>query len=176
MSWDNVKDTFGVNFQVPDQPATKRGMLKFLASIYDPVGIISPVTLLAKDMYRDPCDLKLSWNQRLLEDLMKQWTKWIRGLPHQQIEVPRSIPIYNEKIWSVTLHAFADASSKEVCAAVYAVVDQLKGKSQGLLTSKSRLAKKNLTIPRLELIATHMATNLLSNVKIALRKYPIRNC
>ena len=99
VSWNKVKDTFGVNFQVPDQPATKGGMLKFLASIYDPVGIISPVTLLAKDMYRDPCDLKLSWNQRLLEDLMKRWTKWIRGLPHQQIEVPRSIPIYNEKIW-----------------------------------------------------------------------------
>ena len=127
-------------------------------------------------MYRDACDLKLSWDQRLPEDLMKRWTKWIKGLLHQQIEVPRSIPMYNEKIRSVTLHAFADASSKGVCAAVYAVVDQLKGKSQGLLTSKSRLTKKKLTIPQLELIATHMATNLLSNVKIALRKYPIPNC
>ena len=75
VSWDKVKDTFGVNFQVPDQPATKRGMLKFLASIYDPVGIISPAALLAKDMYRDVCDLKLSWDQRLPEDLMKRWTK-----------------------------------------------------------------------------------------------------
>ena len=84
--------------------------------------------------------------------------------------------MYNEEIPSVTLHAFADASSKEVCVAVYAVVDQLKEKSSGLLTSKSRLAKKNLTIPRLELIATHMDTNLLSNVKTALHKYPIRNC
>ena len=55
--------------------------------------------------------------------------------------------MYYEKIQSVTLHAFADASSKGLCAAVYAGVDQLKGKSQGLLTSKSRLAKKNLTIP-----------------------------
>ena len=33
VSWNKVKDTFEVNFQVPDQPATKRGMLKFLASI-----------------------------------------------------------------------------------------------------------------------------------------------
>ena len=71
MSWNKVKDTFGVNFQVPDQLATKRGMLKFLASIYSPVGIISPVTLLAKDMYREVYDLKLSWDQRLLEDLIK---------------------------------------------------------------------------------------------------------
>ena len=150
-------------------------MLKFLASIYDPVGIISPATLLAKDMYRDVCDLKLSWDQRLLEDLMKRWTKWIKGLPHQQIEVPRSIPMYNEKMRSVPFMLLQTPVQRE-CAAVYAVVDQLKGKSQGLLTSKSRLAKKNLTIPLLELIATHMATNLLSNAKIALRKYPFPNC
>ena len=98
MSWNKVKDTFDVNFQVPDQLAAKRGMLKFLASIYSPVGIISPVTLLAEDMYREVCDLKLSWDQRLLEDPMKWWKKWIKSLPHQQIEVPRSIPMYNEKI------------------------------------------------------------------------------
>ena len=71
VSWNKVKDTFGVNFHVPDQPTTKKGILKFLASIYDLVGIISPVTLLAKDVYRDACDLKLSWNQRLPEDLRK---------------------------------------------------------------------------------------------------------
>ena len=71
--WNKVKDTFGVNFQVPDQPTTKTGMLKFLASIYDPADIISSVMLLAKDMYREACDLKLSWDQRLPEDLTKQW-------------------------------------------------------------------------------------------------------
>ena len=60
--------------------------------------------------------------------------------------------MYSGKIWSVTLDVFADASSNGVCAVVYAVVDQLKGKRQGLLTSKSRLAKKNLTIPQLELV------------------------
>ena len=80
VSRNKVKDTFGANFQVPEQQTTKRGMLKFLASI---VGIISPIALLAKDMYRDGCHLKLSWDQILPEDLMKRWTKWIKGLPHQ---------------------------------------------------------------------------------------------
>ena len=121
-------------------------------------------------MYREACDLKLSWDQRPHETM----DKMDKGLPHQQIEVPRSIPMYNEKIGSLTLQVFADASSKGVCAVVYAVVDQLKGKSQGLLISKSRLSKKNLTIARLELIAAHMPTNLLSNAKIDLRKYPTR--
>ena len=34
VSRNKVKDTFGVNFQVPEQPTTKRGMLKFLASFH----------------------------------------------------------------------------------------------------------------------------------------------
>ena len=41
-------------------------------------------------------------------------------------------------------------------------------KTQGLVCTKSRLAKQNLTIPRLELVAAHMATNLVSNVKKAI--------
>ena len=64
------KDTFGVNFHVPGQPTTKRGMLEFLALIYDPVRIISQVMLLTKDMYREACDLKLSLDQRPPKDLM----------------------------------------------------------------------------------------------------------
>ena len=42
----------------------------------------------------------------------------------------KKISMYNEKIWSVTRRHH----SKGVCAAVYAVVDQLIGKIQGLLT------------------------------------------
>ena len=38
------------------------------------------------------------------------------------------------------------------------------------------MSKKNLIIPRLELIAARMATNLLSNAKIALCKYPVPGC
>ena len=38
--------------------------------------------------------------------------KMDKGLPHQQIEVPKIITMYNEKIGSVTLHVFADALRK----------------------------------------------------------------
>ena len=40
------------------------------------------------------------------------------------------------------------------------------------MVAKSRLAKQGLTIPRLELIAAHMATNLLINVRNALDNLP----
>ena len=45
---------------------------------------------------------------------------------------------------------------------------------QGLLTAKARLSKKNLSIPRLELVAMHMAANLCLNIKEAFHdKYEI---
>ena len=67
------------------------------------------------------------------------------------------------------LHAFGDASTRGVSAAIYAVVRQENGTTQGLVCSKSRLAKRNLTIPRLELVAGHMATN----VQLAIDLYPV---
>ena len=74
------------------------------------------------------------------------------------------------------VHIFADASSKGVWAVVYAVVDQPERKSKGLLISKSKLAKKKLAIPRLKLISTYLATNLLPNAKVTLCKCLIANC
>ena len=86
----------------------------------------------------------------------------------------RSIPSFKEDIKEVTLHAFADASKEGTSAAIYAVVKQETAVSQGLLCSKSRLSKKSLTIPiRLELVSTHMATNLLRNVRQALSRFPV---
>ena len=69
---------------------------------------------------------------------------------------------------SLYLHAFGDASKDGIAAAVYAVVEQASGTTQGIVCSKSRVAKKNLTIPRLELVAGHMVANLVANVEQAI--------
>ena len=80
-----------------------------------------------------------------------------------------------ELITSISLHSFGDACSQGVSTAVYAVTYQLTGVSQGLVTAKSRLAKKGLTIPRLELVSGHMAANLVNNVKEALQGFPVES-
>lgn len=45
--------------------------------------------------------------------------------------------------------------------------------NQCLITARSRLSKQGLTIPRLELVAGHMAVNLVANVRDALDGLPI---
>ena len=47
---------------------------------------------------------------------------------------------------------------------VHAVGRQPSEVSQGLVTAKARLAKQGLTIPRLELLSAHIATNHITNV------------
>ncbi len=152
---------------------TKRGVLQTLASIYDPIGIASPVTLQGKVLFRELCDIKLSWDQQLPENFQKRWKQFCENLP-TKIETVRSLCRYKEEIESVDLHAFGDASNLGTSACVYVVVRQPSGISQGIIAAKSRLSKKDTTIPRLELVASHMAANLLENVKDSLEDLPVR--
>ena len=80
----------------------------------------------------------------------------------------------HERIEAIDFHVFSDASIIGTAVALYAVIYQSSGTSQGLVAAKSRLSKKNLTIPRLELVAMHMAANLCNNIKDSLEELPIR--
>ena len=89
------------------------------------------------------------------------------------MEFPRSLVNFREDINDIKLHAFGDASGKGVAAAVFAVIEQPSGVSQGLVAAKSCLAKEQLTIPRQELVSAHMGRNLVHNVKQALKEFPV---
>ena len=143
-----------------------------MAKLYDPLGLVSLIALGGKFLYRDICDAKLAWDAKLPSNLMQSWIQWEEKLP-SHVTVPRSLAAHQEDIQAIELHAFGDASGKGVAAAVYAVVVQEKGVNQGLVASRARLAKKGLTIPRLELVSGHMAVNLLSNVSEALEGFPV---
>ena len=54
------------------------------------------------------------------------------------------------------------------------MVEQPNGTTQGLVCAKSRLAKRNLTIPRLELVAGHMAIKLATNVERAINRNRVK--
>ena len=56
----------------------------------------------------------------------------------------------------------------------YAVLYQPSKSNQVLVVSKSRISKNDKTIPRLELIATHIATNLATNIAKALKDCNIK--
>ena len=61
MGWKRTDDTLDVTFPDPYEQVTKRGILRSLASVFDPLGLVSPVTLTGILIYRDACDQKLPW-------------------------------------------------------------------------------------------------------------------
>ena len=83
-------------------------------------------------------------------------------------ELFRSLLLAQKSINAIDIHVFANVSIVANCEAVYAVVFQSNSDNRGLVTSKSQISKHNITIPRLDLISTHMRTNLAQNIKSAL--------
>ena len=66
----------------------------------------------------------------------------------------------------MSLRGFADACKSAVCATIYAVVAYLGGSTErNLVVVKSRIAPRDLSIPRLELMAAHMLAKLMRHIK-----------
>ena len=60
LAWNKERDEIRVSFPETKADVTKRGVLRKLASIYDPLGLASPVTLEGKLLYRAICDEKIA--------------------------------------------------------------------------------------------------------------------
>ena len=63
VTWDKTEDSIAANFPVREAEVTKRGVLQYIAAIYDPLGLASPIVLRAKILYREICDRKLGWDK-----------------------------------------------------------------------------------------------------------------
>ena len=169
---NKTEDTLKVQLQDSDDgKLTKRAILSRLGRAYDPLGIISPTMIEGKRIYRDSCEEQKSWNAEVSPALTRQWNNWTKQL--RDIEVPWSlVPAGETK--TIELHLFTDASALACSTVAIAVVDQDSRKSKGLLSSKSRLAKRNTSIPRLELVGGQMGANLARNLTRAFKRLPIR--
>ena len=173
LPWDKREDKISVTIPKEGTIATKRGVLRDLARIYDPLGLVAPLTVKGKFLYREVCNEKVAWDAPLPQHLLRKWAQWKKELP-PEVTVLRSLTLEQEEIKEIQLHAFGDASRDGVLATVYAVVRQNSGVNRGLVTARARLSKQGLTIPRLELVSAHMATNLISNVRDAFEGLPVK--
>ena len=171
--WDKREDTLELQIKKvsEDKPVTKRTILSQLGSIYDPLGLISPTMVQGKQIYREACDENKGWNSEVSPALTRDWLRWMKQL--RNVKVPRSLIKDCRKVKSVRIHQFADASNLVCSTVTIAVVEQGTDKVKGLLTSKSRIAKRNTSLPRLELIGGQMAASMAKNVCYALRRLPV---
>ena len=160
LHWDPQKDQFKINFK-NSKSVTKRSVLSQLAQIFDPLGWLSPIIIVAKLYIQKLWSLQSNWDNQLTEDLQKEWMHFIEKLCLiENVRIPRWIGTC--MVSQIQIHGFCDASERAYAAAIYIK----KGNSVQLLTAKTKVnpLKNRKTIPKLELCAAHLLAKLISKV------------
>ena len=162
IKWDTLTDS--LHFEVKnneDSCVTRRKMLSYVSSLYDPLGLVGPIILKAKLMLQTATRLGLQWDESVPAKLSDEWTSWCAALRDlTKAEVPRCVkpPHYDDAV--LELHHFSDASESGFGFLSYLrCINKVGEIHTALLYSKSRVAPlKTLTIPRLKLQAAALAT------------------
>ena len=83
LKWDKQQDTLAVVIPKEETQPTKRGILGKLAKIYDPLGLIAPLKLTAKQIYGELCETKVQRDAKINGKLLRRWKKWEEQLLHE---------------------------------------------------------------------------------------------
>ena len=163
--WDVISDSFyySSKYTNVNEKITKRLMLSQVSSMYDPLGLIAPVTQQGKMIFQKATLTKSSWDDEIPQELSEKWFVWIKSLENvPQFKFPRCIIPHEFTDSVLELHHFCDASEQGYGACSYLRAINQQGKIfVNLLAAKGRLAPvKKITIPRLELSAAVVAVKL----------------
>jgi len=161
--WDVASDELYFETRMKwEGKITRRSMLSFIAAMYDPLGILGPVLVVGKMLLQEATRRKLSWDDKVPEDLCDQWESWLIALATlSQVRIPRCIKLHDSFDAVFELHHFCDASERAYGCCSYLRTVMKDGDIRvSLLFAKARVTPlKTMSIPRLELQAAVLAVN-----------------
>ncbi|KAJ8358212.1 hypothetical protein AAFF_G00022360 [Aldrovandia affinis] len=169
VQWCIQSDQFKFLVNIQQKPLTRRGILSMMSSVYDPLGMLSPVILPARNILQELCRLRISWDDAVPEHLAQQWSKWMEELRQlSDFGVDRCFkpPEFGEAV-KAQLHHFCDASETGYGTVTYLVQQNSSNQIHcAFVLGKARVAPlKPTTIPRLELTAATLAVKHLLLLK-----------
>ena len=159
--WDISNDLFRYKISIKERPATRRGILSVMSSIYDPLGFVAPIVLPVKTILQELCKQGLKWDDPIPDCYVTRWKTWLFELHTlESFSIDICIqPMECNNIITRELHHFSDASETG-----YGSVSYLRILLPGdkvhctFIMGKSRTVPlKQITIPRLELSAATLA-------------------
>lgn len=168
LTWTVKEDTLTLAHQISESSVlSKRIILQQIASIYDPLGLFSPVTLRAKVYLQNLWNQKLSWDTQLSGSNKSKWDILYEDMKDlASCHFPRYIGLEHKGQIYYQLLVFCDASKYAYAATVYLLQESTNSRRIDLIFSKTRLApNKQITIPRLELLAALIGTRCLKFVQ-----------
>lgn len=164
LSWDLESDAITFRVSSTEKPYTRRGILSTVNSLFDPLGLVAPVTIQGKLLLRKLTAGTTDWDEPLPESHMTEWETWKESLKQLELlQIPRTYSSNSCGHNSNTeLHVFCDASEKAIAAVAYLKTLNDDGIQQlGFVLGKAKVAPLHgHTIPRLELCAAVLAVEI----------------
>ncbi|XP_076086068.1 uncharacterized protein LOC143056790 [Mytilus galloprovincialis] len=164
IEWCIELDVFQFRITLNNKPPTRRGMLSTLSAVYDPLGIISPIILVGKQLLQDLCKDQTDWDTPLPEDIQNKWERWKQDLIDLELlKINRCFkPVDFGEVKFIEFHHFSDASSNGYGQCSYVRLFNFKQQVHcALVIGKSRVVPlKPITIPRLELTAAVISVKI----------------
>ena len=178
LEWDLNQDRFMFSNQSQDKPVTKRGILSTINSVFDPIGFLAPVIIDGRLILRDVVSTGIDWDEPLPYDTEVKWKHWLNSLNDLNcVNISRSLfEVSLSTLNNLELHIFSDASEKAIAAVVFIVgFASIETRYVSFVMGKAKVApSKGHTIPRLELCAAVLATELYilvsENLHVDLKK------
>ena len=146
---------------------TKREVLSKIMGLYDPTGLLGPITFTIKIIMQDIWATNIGWDEVVPNNIAKRWVRFQSELPEiNDLMINRCINFTASSI----IIGFSDGSDRGYGSALYVRSKDTAGKiTVSLLMSKSRVGhvKKPQTTPRMELMGAVLMAELIEKAKEA---------
>lgn len=147
---------------------TKRHLLSVAQKIFDVIGFLCPVLLIPKLLLQETWQQNINWDQKLPSEILTKFQVWLKQidlLSHCKIQRTLCNKSNLENSSDTTIHIFCDASKSAYASCIFLRTIIEEKILVSLVIAKSRIAPKNITLPRLELLATLLGVRLYKTVK-----------
>lgn len=177
--YEAERDCYLFDWRVPSHETwTRRLVLSAYSALFDPTGKLTPVLVQARILFQGFFANCSKWEALLSPDELAAWMQWVVALAAlgkltiQRAHTCTRAILAGEHLTEI--HIFADASTKAYGAAAYIVNRWDEESEQNLAIAKARVAPtKPHTVPRLELMACVIATQLKKFIETSCSDLPI---
>ncbi|PIO68199.1 Pao retrotransposon peptidase [Teladorsagia circumcincta] len=167
LTWDVSSNTIFIPLSFLQKQLTKRQILRIVASIYDTLGLVSPITVVAKIFLQSLWKDHLRWDKLLLEDQQKhEMAQHHLVLDLTIPRTPTCIPSTHSLFERLTTsHIHGRLATCLLCRGIPSNRTWTRCDVK-LLMGRTRLAPlhNTVTIPRRELSALALGATLMSHL------------
>ena len=155
---------------------TRRGVLAAVMQVYDPLGILSPLTIALKIAAKDVTNLNRPWDENLPEMLQQLWQRLLHQLLScPDVTIPRRVRPVDSQARPELIGMF-DGSESAYSSVIYIRYKLIGGQWESrIYAAKARVTpSKGMTVPRSELNSLLITTRLILNICTAMYVKPTR--